>query len=82
MTTQTLSALPSLYILNPNIDKIALHDNLHGHLDKLSAFTHLGLSDDFLDYPKPTIYHYLSPLNDFVRNIQEIVHAIEKCELE
>lgn len=77
MTNQVFGFFP-LYILNPMNDIMTLRDGLHEQLTKLEALTDLGLSDDFLDYPKSTLYHYLSTLNNFTKNIHELVDAIEK----
>lgn len=61
------------YILNPKNDIINLRDGLHEELSKLDTLITLGLSDDFLDYPKSTLYQYFSMLHTFILNIQHII---------
>lgn len=65
-----------LYIFNPKITRDILLDSLNEYLSKLESLTHLALCDDFPDYPKPIIYHYLWTLSDVVKSVREIIDAL------
>ncbi len=65
-----------LYILNPKVTSTMLTDGLNEYLSKLESLTYLALCDDFPDYPKSIIYHYLWILSDAVKKIREIIDVI------
>lgn len=65
-----------LYILNPKVTSTMLADGLNENLSKLESLSYLALCDDFPDYPKPIIYHYLWTLSDAVKRVREIIDTI------
>lgn len=65
-----------LYILNPHVTRDTLTDGLNENLSKLESLAYMALCDDFADFPKPIIYHYLWVLSDAVKQLKEIINAI------
>ncbi len=64
------------FILNPKAKPIHYANSLQELIAQAKALLAVALSDDFADYDKATLFHYLGILSDCVDDIDTLVDAL------